>query len=93
MFIAAGMVEEDWLKVAAAAMALGLGLYLIPLAMIAEPALIRLETAPGAALLAAAKTAVALGFVSFGVIAPKSMVLRAALIVAGGVLLFAPLPG
>jgi len=93
VFIAAGMVEEDWLKVAAAAMALGLGLYLIPLAMIAEPALIRLETAPDAALLAAAKTAVALGFVSFGVIAPKSMVLRAALIVAGGVLLFAPLPG
>lgn len=93
VFVAAGMVEEDWLKVAVAAMALGLGLYLIPLAMIAEPALIRLETAPDAALLAAAKTAVALGFVSFGVIAPKSMVLRAALIVAGGVLLFAPLPG
>jgi len=93
VFIAAGMVDEDWLKVAVAAMALGLGLYLIPLAMIAEPALIRLESAPGAALLAAAKTAVALGAVSFGVIAPKAAWLRAVLIIAGGVLLFAPLPG
>jgi len=93
VFIAAGMVDEDWLKVAVAAMALGLGLYLIPLAMIAEPALIRLESAPGAALLAAAKTAVALGAVSFGVIAPKAAWLRAALIIAGGALLFAPLPG
>ncbi|MCV0428726.1 MAG: TRAP transporter fused permease subunit, partial [Roseibium sp.] len=35
VFIAAGMIGENWLKVALTAMALGLGLYIIPLAMIA----------------------------------------------------------
>jgi TRAP transporter 4TM/12TM fusion protein len=36
VFIAAGMVGENWLRVAGVAMALGLGLYLIPLAMAAS---------------------------------------------------------
>ena len=53
VFIAAGMINENWLKVALTAMALGIGLYIIPLAMIANPALIRLEGNPLGALLAA----------------------------------------
>jgi len=36
VFIAAAMVKENWLKVAMTAMTLGIGLYLIPLAMIAN---------------------------------------------------------
>jgi len=46
VFIAAGMVEERWLKVAVAAMALGVGLYLIPLGIIAAPGLIARGRAP-----------------------------------------------
>jgi TRAP-type uncharacterized transport system fused permease subunit len=90
VFIAAGMVEENWLKVAGHAMALGLGLYLIPLAMIANPDLIALETAPQAALLAAVKVALGLAAVSFAVIAPGRHALRLTLLVLGGGLLFYP---
>ena len=39
MFVAAGMVNESWLKVALTSMVLGIGLYIIPLAMIANPGL------------------------------------------------------
>jgi len=46
VFIAAGMAEENWLRVALTAMALGVGLYLIPLGMIARPDLIRLAKPP-----------------------------------------------
>ena len=52
VFIAAGMVQENWLRVALTAMALGVGLYVIPLAMIAHDPLIRVATEPAAALLA-----------------------------------------
>ena len=45
VFIAAGMVEEDWLKVASTAMALGIGLYLIPFAMIANPTIVNPDSA------------------------------------------------
>jgi len=92
VFIAAGMVEENWLKVALVAMALGIGLYLIPLGMIATPSLIHLSTTPLLALLAMAKLAAALAAISFGVIAPKPVPLRLGLVAVGGVLLFAPLP-
>ena len=54
VFIAAGMAQENWLRVALTAMTLGVGLYLIPLGMIARPDLIRLADAPGSALLSAA---------------------------------------
>lgn len=88
VFIAAGMVGENWLKVALSAMALGLGLYLVPLGMVANPALIALSADPGAALLAAAKVGASLAAISFGVIAPLHWALRVLLVVAGGVLLF-----
>ncbi len=92
VFIAAGMVEEDWLKVAGRAMMLGIGLYLIPLGMIANPALIGLEQDPLMALAAAVKIGIGLGFISHAVIAPSApwrRVLEAAL---GLALLFAPMP-
>ncbi len=72
VFIAAGMVEENWLKVALSAMALGLGLYFIPLGMIANPALIELGSNPFAALLAGAKVLAGLVALSFAVIAPSA---------------------
>ena len=88
VFIAAGMVEENWLKVALSAMALGLGLYLIPLGMIANPELIKLSSNPVGAIFAAVKVGVALSMVSFGVIAPKPVLMRIGLVLAGLGLMF-----
>jgi TRAP transporter 4TM/12TM fusion protein len=90
VFIAAGMVGENWLKVAASAMALGVGLYLIPLGMIANPSLIGLAEHPGWAVLSAVKVALGLALVSFGVIAPKKAVLRCLAVVSGLTILLWP---
>jgi hypothetical protein len=70
-------------------MMLGLGLYLIPLAMIANPDLIAFQTVPSDALLAALKIGAGLFMISFGAIAPWRFFLRFGLIVLGGLLLFA----
>jgi len=91
VFIAAGMVGENWLKVALSAMALGVGLYLIPLGMIANPGIIGLAEAPLAALIATLKVGAALAAVSFGLIAPLRGWARIALLAAGLFLLLAPL--
>lgn len=68
VFIAAGMVNENWLKVALTAMALGVGLYLIPLGMIANPLIIELAKQPLWALLTFVKIGVGLSAVSYGLI-------------------------
>jgi len=88
VFIAAGIVQENWFRVALFAMALGIGLYLIPLAMISNDALINLSGDPEGALLAAAQTAAALLCISYGIIAPLNLMLRALLAGAGLVILF-----
>lgn len=90
VFIAAGMVGENWLRVAATAMALGVGLYLIPLAMIAQPALIAPGTDLAAALLAFAMIGAGLAAVSFALIARSGLPLRAGLAGVGLALLFGP---
>ncbi len=90
VFIAAGMVGENWIKVAMSAMALGIGLYLIPLGMIANPGIIGLADAPLMALVAALKIGAALAAISFGLIAPKSPWHRIFLIGAGASLLLVP---
>jgi len=92
VFIAAGMIGEDWLKVAFTAMALGIGLYLIPLAMIANPQLIALSSAPVAAILVLGKIALALAMISTGLIVQRSWWLRLALLIMGALALFVPLP-
>ena len=88
VFIAASMVNENWLKVAMFAMALGLGLYLIPLGMIANPDLIKFGIKPLSAFLSMFKVGIALTMISFGLIAPKILWLRIGLVLAGGFLLF-----
>lgn len=88
VFIAAGMIGENWLKVALSAMALGIGLYIIPLGMIANPDLIRLKTNAMGAGVAFAQMAAGLGCLSFGVIANYNFLLRLSLIVAGLALIF-----
>ena len=89
VFIAAGMVGENWLKVALKAMALGIGLYLIPLAMVANPDMIRLAFDPAGALFDTAKVAVGLSAISFGIIARKALWLRLILVVVGALIIFA----
>ncbi|MEE3045963.1 MAG: TRAP transporter fused permease subunit [Pseudomonadota bacterium] len=89
VFIAAGMVEENWLKVAGTAMALGVGLYIVPLAMIANASLIDLGNDPVWAIAAGLKVAVGLTAISFGLISPRAVVTRVALVCAGAVAIFA----
>jgi TRAP transporter 4TM/12TM fusion protein len=91
VFIAAGMVEENWLKVATKAMALGLGLYLIPLGMISTPGLLELQTEPVAALLAFVKVGLATTLVAYGFIAPGKASRRLLWIVTGGFILLYPM--
>ncbi|WP_281966670.1 TRAP transporter permease [Roseovarius nanhaiticus] len=89
VFIAAGMIGENWLKVALTAMALGLGLYIIPLSMIANPALLRLGSDTGGAVLAFAMIGTGLSFLSYALIGRASLWRRALLTVAGGAACFA----
>ena len=83
VFIAAGMVGENWLRVAGAAMRLGLGLYVVPLAMIANPELLDLATTPGAGLAAFALVAGGLAALSLGLVAPWPVWRRVVLIALG----------
>lgn len=88
VFIAAGMIGESWLKVALSAMALGIGLYLIPLGMIANPNLIRLNTDPAAAMFAFGRVGLGLALISFGLIGRGGALWRAGLIGTGLVVMF-----
>ena len=74
VFIAAGMVGENWLRVALTSMSLGIGLYLIPLGMVVHPELLTIGVTPLLSLLAFCKIAFALGLISYAVIsAGKSL--------------------
>ena len=88
VFIAASMVEENWLPVAGSAMSLGLGLYVIPLAIIRHPELTGLADAPIAALLTALQIGVGLALLGRGLTAPHVFPVRAALVAAGMVVIF-----
>jgi len=83
VFIASGMVNENWLKVALTAMALGVGLYLIPLALIANPLIIELAEQPAQALLTFLKIGVGLSAVSFGLIGYRHWPVKVGCIVVG----------
>lgn len=88
VFIAAAMINENWLKVAVTAMMLGIGLYLIPPAMIANPALLTLVDTPLQSMLVFFKVGVALASISFGVIASYSWHWRIGLIIVGMLAIF-----
>lgn len=90
VFIASGMVQESWLRVAVTAMTLGVGLYVIPLSMIANPELIRLPEAPALATIAFLRTALGLGLISYGLIAMRRPLAALGLCVAGLAAIFLP---
>ena len=90
VFIAAGMAETPWVPVAGQAMRLGLGLYLVPLAFVANPALIAPDTALLPALLAFAKIGLGLWLLSRALIgAGDPLWQRAAALAAGAAAIFA----
>ncbi|KIN71039.1 TRAP transporter permease [Sulfitobacter guttiformis] len=91
VFIAAGMIGENWLKVALTAMALGIGLYIIPLGMIANPDMLRLAEAPVAALIAMIRVAVGLTLVSYGLIGARKIVPTVLMVLAGLLVVFSGL--
>ena len=88
VFIAAGMVNENWLKVAFTSMALGVGLYVIPIGMIANPQLIELAHKPWQALLSFCQVGAGLGLISYGLISPFGIFKRLLLLAAGAVVIF-----
>jgi TRAP-type uncharacterized transport system fused permease subunit len=71
VFIAAGMAETPWIPVAGHAMKLGFGLYLIPLAFVANPGLLQTMTHPLIATLAFLKIGLGLWLLSQGIIGGK----------------------
>jgi TRAP transporter 4TM/12TM fusion protein len=90
VFIAAGMVNAPWLRVAGHAMALGLGLYIIPLMLIHNQELIEIAQTPAAALVAFAKSGAGLYLLSRAVIAKRRAIVRVAQAAGGLLLLMAP---
>jgi TRAP-type uncharacterized transport system fused permease subunit len=89
VFVAASIAGTPWLPVAGMAMRIGLGLFLIPLGFIANPALLQILVTPGLALLAAAKIGVALALISYALIGnTQAWLRRAAAFAAGIALLF-----
>ena len=88
VFIAAGMIGENWVKVAGTAMALGIGLYIIPLGMIANPGILELTTAPALALFAFARIGLGLALISHGLIGRRPASVRALCIVSGLAVVF-----
>jgi len=83
VFIASGMIGENWLRVALTAMVLGVGLYLIPLGMVANPDVIALAASPGPALLAALKIGLGLALISWALVRKKAAPLRGAALAFG----------
>lgn len=88
VFIAAGMAGAPWLKVAGISMRLGLGLYLIPLAFVANPALVALKTTPLLASLAMVKIGLGLWLLSLALIGDRPFWQRGLAAVLGLVALF-----
>jgi TRAP transporter 4TM/12TM fusion protein len=92
VYIAAGIAQTPWLPVAGTAMRLGLGLFLVPPAFIANPALLRPELVPVLAVLAAVKIAVGIGLLSYAAIgagADRPAWPRLVAVVAGLCIIFA----
>jgi TRAP transporter 4TM/12TM fusion protein len=68
VFVAAGIAGAPWLQVAFQAMRIGVGLFVIPLGFVVNPALLALADSPALALVAAAKVLLGLWLISFALI-------------------------
>ncbi|MBE58025.1 MAG: TRAP transporter permease DctM/Q [Gammaproteobacteria bacterium] len=82
VFIAAGMVEENWLKVAVSAMAIGIGLYIIPIGMVTHPEIVNLNNWLYT-LIFALKIALGITVSSYGLISQRRFFERFIFIIIG----------
>jgi len=90
VFIAANIAKTPWLPVAWLSMRLGLGLFVIPLGFVANPALLYLADQTGWALLAGLKLAAGIWLMSHGAIRESAASWKSwAAFLAGAVVTFA----
>lgn len=83
VFIAAGMAQTPWLPVAGHSMRLGVGLYLVPLAFVANPALIDPGGDPAGAAWALVKIGAGLWLMALALGGGRHLLTAAALLGAG----------
>ncbi len=88
VFIASGMVDENWIKVSITSMTLGIGLYFIPLGMIANQDLIKLETEPMRAIFDIIKIGLGLLLFSISIIQVKNLIFKILVFIFGLFILF-----
>ncbi len=69
-------------------MVLGVGLYVIPIGMIANPELIELAHRPWQALLSFCQVEAGLGLISYGIISPSGIFKRLLLLATGAAVIF-----
>lgn len=89
VFIAAGMADAPWLRVAGHSMRLGIGLYIVPLGIVANPALIAVTDTPVYAFGAFLKLGLGLALMSWGLVNLSSGLRAAAAFAAGLAVVFA----
>tara|TARA_Y100001934_G_C11783183_1_gene509164 strand:- start:133 stop:576 length:444 start_codon:yes stop_codon:yes gene_type:complete len=90
VFIAASMVEENWLKVVKTSLVLGLGLYIVPLAMVRHPLLINFANSPLSSILISIQIGVGLFFITKGLIVKKLTARCLLFIFLGNMIIFLP---
>ncbi len=90
VFIASSMVEENWIKVAGSAISLGLGLYIVPLAMVRHPVVINFADSPLESIITGVQIGIGLGLLSRGLIGSKKKTYKLLFIMAGFAVIFAP---
>jgi TRAP-type uncharacterized transport system fused permease subunit len=90
VYIAAGIAQTPWLPVAGTAMRLGLGLFMVPPAFVANPALLRPDESLLLALLAAVRIGAGIGLLSYATIGGRGQWwMRIAAAVGGLCIIFA----
>jgi TRAP-type uncharacterized transport system fused permease subunit len=88
VFIAAGMAQTPWVPVAGQSMRLGLGLYFVPLAFVANPYLLHPGLNPFLSLFAFVKVALGLWLLSKSLIGEYALAYRTAFFTSGLAVLF-----
>ena len=88
VFIAATMVGENWFKVAISAMTLGLGLYIVPLAMVRHSSLIQLDKFPLEAIITGLQLALGLLFLGKALIDDRWSIRRIFYVAVSLVIIF-----
>ena len=82
------MVYENWLKVSLTSMSLGIGLYFIPLAMIANEAIIKIDTDFISSIVAFVKIALSLVMLSYAFISNNLIIYKIMAFCLGMIVMF-----